>query len=544
MPEFLRQLISPDFMPHGYCLHWDPLLLTLLIAGNLGIAAAYFAIPALLRHFMGQRKDLPYAWIFGWFAVFIFACGTSHIIKVVTIYYPVYWVEAVIDDATAIISLITAVLLFPLIPKALALKSPAALEETNQKLEVANEKLTSANEELAKVNADLQQTRDEALSASNLKSAFVANISHELRTPLSGVLGMNELLLRTRLDSEQIDYANAVQNSASSLMVIVNDILDLSRIEAGKMTLDVTELRPLTLVQEAVHLLSIAAEAKNLNITIDFDNSIPGMLYGDPIRIKQVLVNLLGNAIKFTSKGEISVRLVLVRADEKSLTIKFSVTDTGIGLSKDEQRFLFLPFTQVDSSTTRPFGGTGLGLALSKRLVELMEGEIGLVSEKGRGSSFWFTLPLKRKVSDGMERNVQATSGALTIPKGWQILVVEDNPILQSLALKQLNTLGIVATAVTTGEDAIEQWKKNDYGLILLDCNLPKMDGYSVARKIREAEQSSNNHVSIVAMTAGAMRGDSEKCLAAGMDDYLSKPYTLGQLKHKLHQWMPAVSKR
>jgi signal transduction histidine kinase len=528
--------LTNGFLPHGFCLRWDGPLLFVFVASNIGIAIAYFAIPAALRFFVGKRKDLPYPHMFQLFAAFIMSCGITHLAKIWTLYQPAYWAEALIDAWTAGVSLLTAAMLWPLIPKALALRSPAALASANEQLEGVNKQLTAVNEELEKLNADLKAARDQALEASSLKSAFIANISHELRTPLSGVLGMNELLMTTELNSVQRQYSQVVHDSARSLLSLVNDILDLSKIEAGKMNIEAIALNLDSATQEATNLLAAAAAGKGLDLKIEVDDSLPEQVFGDPIRLHQVLLNLLGNAVKFTHRGSVSLKVSQEASDDQFIRVRFAVTDTGIGVADGEKKYLFMPFSQVDQSTTRRYGGTGLGLTISKRLVELMGGEIGLQSEKGKGSTFWFVLPFRKQGSTVASRPIGL--GTAFEGYGARVLVVEDNTTLQTLVAKQLEGLGLVADIVSTGEEALDILPKEPYSLILMDCHLPHMDGYEATRLIREREDGTGLHIPIVAMTAGAMKGDPEKCLAVGMDDYLAKPYTLEQLKEKMQRWL------
>ncbi len=495
-----------------------------LIASNLGIAIAYFAIPIALYHFIRKRRDVPYPWMFRLFAMFIVACGLTHLMQIWTLYQPVYWLESCIDAYTALISLLTAALLWPLIPKALALRSPAELEQ--------------ANAQLARVNSELQIARDKALESSNLKSAFVANISHELRTPLSGIIGMTELLLATRMTEEQQELADATFESAQSLLAIVNDILDLSKIEAGKMELESIELNPSSLLTESIQVIANSAKKKHLRLTTDIDGNLPEKVYGDSVRIEQVLINLLSNAVKFTDEGGIAASAYLESSDKEFATVKYSVTDTGIGISASEAQYLFLPFSQADTSTTRKYGGTGLGLAIGKRLVELMGGKIGFISNKGRGSIFWFTIPYRLEPREPIHRIKQVVSPPQTVLASKTVLVIEDNVVLSALAQKQLEKLGAKPLCVATAQEAWDTLNNQPVDLVLMDCHLPNIDGFEATRKIREDEKKTGSHIPIVALTAGAMIGDPEKCLESGMDDYLSKPYTIAQLEEKLKLWL------
>lgn len=367
---------------------------------------------------------------------------------------------------------------------------------------------------------------------------FCANISHELRTPLSGIIGMNELLLRSELSGYQKECAQAVQTCAKGLLSLVNDILDISKIEAGQMTIDRVPFSPVNLAASALAVLDSSARSKNLRLVVEHDLDASTALMGDPLRLQQVLLNLLGNAVKYTEKGEVRLTVNLESQEGDYCLLKYSVIDTGIGISDEEQKLLFVPFSQLDSSMTRRYGGTGLGLAISKRVVQLMGGEIGCRSAKDHGSTFWFTIPLQRAESP-IQEAPPAKRIKISPDLRRTILVIEDNPLLQSLVEKQLKRLGFVPETVRTAEEGLKCLEEHSYSLILMDCHLPKMDGYEATRRIRAGQATRDAHIPIIAMTAGAMRTDQDACKAAGMDDYISKPYTADQLQAIISRWLP-----
>lgn len=506
------------FMPHGFCLKWDPALVMLMVGANIGIAVAYFAIPLALIIFVRKRRDLAYPWMFRLFGSFIIACGLTHVVKVLTIYYSCYWLEAWIDAFTALISIVTAILLWPLIPRALSLPSPKVLENLNQ---------------------ELRDARDNALEASKLKSLFVANISHELRTPLSALLGMNELLGSTKLDNEQKLLLEISNSAGKSLLTMVNDLLDLSRLEAGKLGIETSPVNLKTLLSEATRAPQAECEAKGVTLTINLDEKLPDEVFGDPVRIKQVLSNLVVNAVKFTSAGTIEVSAELISSTDESLMVKFTVRDTGIGFGEEDSERIFEPFAQAQKGSSVKHPGAGLGLAISKLLVELMDGEIAAASEgRGKGASFWFTVALYKR--SGSMRTFGETKLTPEKPFHGSILVVEDDRLLVKLAERQLEKLGASFKIVQCGSDALSEWKTGQYSLILMDCNLPDITGYEVTDEIRKLE--SDSRIPIVAMTAGAMEGDRQRCLSSGMDDYLSKPYTIKQLEEVLSRWLSATA--
>jgi PAS domain S-box-containing protein len=537
--------------------------------------------------------------------------------------------------------------------------------------------------ERRRIDAELAHARDAALESAKLKSEFLANMSHEIRTPMNGVVGMSGLLLETSLTPQQRDFAETIQVSADALLTIVNDILDFSKVEAGKLDFDVIDLDPRAAVEGTLDLLAEQASAKGLELVSLVETEVPSNLLGDPGRLRQVLMNLIGNALKFTERGEVVVRASLERDLPDASVIRFEVTDTGIGIAPSVQARLFEAFTQADGSTTRKYGGTGLGLAIAKRLVEIMGGQIGVNSTPGTGSTFWFTARLTKQhtlgpstpqvaldsrrvlivddnetnrrilkyqlsawridahavasgpealdalraavaegrpfelavldrqmpgmdgvtlarkikgdraisstplimmtslgdIGDGPELMRSGIAECLTKPvkhgvlrdsiarmvssertataaaapqdqssekpelmramrPGIRVLVAEDNPVNRKLALVQLQQLGYTADAVANGAEAIHAVERIPYDIVLMDCQMPEVDGYEATREIRRREK--DRHIPIIAMTAHAMTGDREKCLDAGMDDYIRKPVDRTALAAMLAAWTPA----
>jgi signal transduction histidine kinase/ActR/RegA family two-component response regulator len=375
----------------------------------------------------------------------------------------------------------------------------------------------------------VRRAKRAAVAADAAKSMFVANMSHEIRTPMNGIIGMTDLALALARDEEQKEYLAIARNSADALLGLLNDVLDLSRIEAGKLSIDPIPLDPRALLKEAAQVLSVTANAKGISLGSECAAEVPERILADPIRLRQVLVNLIGNAVKFTEKGGVEARADTADGGRR---LNFAVRDTGIGIPREKQQLLFRPFIQADGSITRKYGGSGLGLAISSRLIELMGGTIRLQSEPGEGTLIEFSIPFV-VAHDRPVVEVPVNGDAAIVP-AKRILLAEDNPVNQKVASKMLEQDGHSVRVVCNGKDALEALACESFDVVFMDIQMPEMDGLEATSQIRAGERDPRKRVPIIAMTAHAMAGDRERCLAAGMDGYISKPLQRVELRRAL----------
>jgi signal transduction histidine kinase/AmiR/NasT family two-component response regulator len=391
--------------------------------------------------------------------------------------------------------------------------------------------------ELQRKNDDFDAALKTAREAVEHKGRFIANTSHEIRTPMNGIIGMTELLLASPLDPAQRELAKTVKDSADALLRILNDILDFSKVEAGRMQFDSVAFDPRETVHSVVSLWTPRALGSGLLLSHEIPPQVPESVIGDPVRVRQVLTNLIGNALKFTERGSVQVRANTISATVAAVRLRYEVTDSGIGVPADRLEHIFESFTQVDESSTRRHGGTGLGLAISKQLVEAMGGRIGVESQLGVGTTFWFEIPFQLPVEGSAVSPVaQGRSAVYPQVESPRVLLVEDNAVNRRVALHMLENENCRVDAVDNGQKAVEAVEQRSYDAIIMDVQMPVMDGLQATRLIRERE-AGKRRTPIIAMTAGAMEGDRERCLQAGMDDYLAKPVSQAAVGTVVARW-------
>jgi signal transduction histidine kinase/FixJ family two-component response regulator len=509
MGEYFSKFFdTSDFPGRWHCGNWSDFLGWLHILSDLAIFSAYFAIPAVLIYFVRKRDDFPFSNLFWLFGGFILACGTTHLIEAIIFWNPIYRLSGAMKLFTAVISWTTVIVLIRYIPQILHLPS------------------------LAATNARLQESEAAAHAASQSKSEFLANMSHEIRTPMAAILGYADVLLGHLKDPDNRNCVMIMKQNGEHLLKLINDILDLSRIEANKLEVELQQCIVPQLVADIQSLMQVRATEKQLAFHVEFEGLVPQTIQTDPTRLRQVLINLLGNAIKFTNEGEVCLRVKYVESADPPV-VEFAITDTGIGITAAQRERLFKPFSQADTSVTRQYGGSGLGLAISHRLVEMLSGEIDFESEFGKGSIFFVRIPVSSlDPIELIEPNLVITKTATEEPLAetpnldCRILVVDDRRDVRHISQHFLE----VATA-EDGQQAIDtaiaaRDGGEPFDLVVMDMQMPNVDGLQAVAALRSA----GIEWPIIALTADAMKGDRDKCLNGGCDDYLSKPIDQAKL--------------
>ncbi len=536
MPTFFNYALHSDgFIPHGHCYLWKTGLVWLHIISDATIAFAYYSIPFLLIYFISKRQDVPFNGVFVLFGAFIVACGTGHLMDIWTLWYPYYWISGCLKAFTAIISIYAAFALASLMPQALMLPSPAQLEAINRTL-------STEIVERKRIEQELRKAEEVAQNSSQAKSEFLANMSHELRTPLNGILGYTQILQRTEsLTEKGRKGLGIIYQCGSHLLTLINDVLDLSKIEARRLELYAVDFYLPAFIDSVTEICRIRAEQKVIGFHIELDPNLPTGIHADEKRLRQVLINLLSNAMKFTQEGSVTFKVQVTGREsnangQTNYRIRFLVIDTGTGIKSEQAEKIFQPFEQVGSQK-RQSEGTGLGLAISQKIVLLMGGQIQVQSTLGQGSTFSFEAEFPES-KDWAKVSRVVDQGTIIGYLGQRrtILIADDKWENRSVIVNLLEPVGFTVVEASQGQEAWEQALAHKPDLIITDLVMPILNGFDLINRLRQSKQF--QEIAIIASSASVFAIDQHKSIDVGADAFLPKPVEAETLLEMLRQFL------
>ena len=578
--SFLQELaFSHQYIPHGHCYLWQSELVWLHVVSDILTAISYYSIPLVLLYFLRQRKDVPFRRIFLLFIFFILTCGTTHVMAVWTLWNPDYWLSGGIKALAALVSWYALFELIPVLPLALALPSPTALAELNQKLEAEIEERKQAQARVQQLNVDLEQriqartadlqhsnqkleaeiaerkqtaialekAKESAEIASRAKSEFLANMSHELRTPLNSILGFSQLMSHdAQLTLAQRENLSIIGRSGKHLLELINDILEMAKIEAGHAVLHEASFDLHELLDNMIQALAIQAKSKGFHLFYEPAPDLPQYVYADERKLRQVLVNLLGNAIKYTEEGQVVLRVKTKplaasgerKQHERPVALQVEISDTGPGIAPDELDCLFSAFEQTETGL-KSQQGTGLGLPISRDLIQVMGGELFVDSTLHHGTTFTFVIPLCLSEAVDVHQSSQPGKRIIGLAPAqpiYRILIAEDQYESRKLMVDMLTPLGFAVKAAENGQATLDLWKSWKPHLIWMDMRMPVMNGFEATQKIKSRTEGQST--AIIALTASALEKDKRRVLAAGCDDFVRKPFQQSTIFEKLSKYL------
>lgn len=522
-----------SLMPHGYCLIWNSALLWLHVISDVLIVLSYYSIPFIILFYVRKHKDFPFDRLLLMLSAFIIACGTTHLVSIITIWIPLYWLEGLLKLLTGLLSVITAIRMYFIVPNVLAEMGRKRFLEEKLAIQ-ASTMQDNLIKEVELRTKSLQLLTEQAQSDLQVKRIFLSNMSHEIRTPINAIISINYLALKTDLTEQQHNYLTKIDSSAKWLLGVLDDILNYSKLESGKLVLEHNDFELSLIITFLTDVASPLLKDKPVLLSFDIDPEVPAVLKGDSLRLEQVLLNLLTNAIKFTHEGSVTLKVELLNYEAQQARLHFSVLDTGIGLSLDQQSQLFKAFIQADNSTTRLYGGTGLGLAICEELVRAMGGSIIVESQVDVGSCFSFIINFEIPVllPETEPLRLYQYPGL----KNAKILVAEDNLVISEFIPDIMAYEGMHVDIARDGSEVLALLELNKYDAVLMDCQMPVMDGFETARRIRTDPRF--DKLPIIAMTGYVFDQERERCFENGMNDFISKPVAWDDAFLTLERWI------